>query len=186
MGLTLRVKSQIGEGGTIRMTIYQENSSVASTAGTAGPTTDKSAITTSVVVEDGQIMVLGGLLKDEYTDGDNRVPGLGDIPIAGNLFKAQERRRVKSNLMVFLRPVVMRNAADADSVTLDRYESIRAQQRNLQPANTGVSVVPNGPLLPPVQAPNIVPPGITPVAPTPKQLLPVQGATDVPAPPIKP
>lgn len=159
VGLTLRVKSQIGEGGTIRMTIYQENSSVASTAGTAGPTTDKSAITTSVVVDDGQIMVLGGLLKDEYTDGDNKVPGLGDVPIAGNLFKSQERRRVKSNLMVFLRPVVMRNSAEAESLTLDRYESIRAQQRNVQPPVNGIGVPPGAPILPPIQPPTIVPPG---------------------------
>ncbi len=165
VGLTLRVKSQIGEGGTIRMTIYQENSSVASNAGNAGPTTDKSAITTSVVVEDGQIMVLGGLLKDEFTDGDNKVPGLADIPLAGNLFKAQERKRVKSNLMVFLRPVVMRNSVDTDAVTLDRYESIRAQQRTIQSPDSGPGATPDSPLLPPIRQPNIVPPGITPVNP---------------------
>ncbi len=162
VGLTLRVKPQIGEGGTIRMSIYQENSAVVPGAtSSAGPTTDKSAIATTVVVEDGQVMVLGGLLKDEYTDGDDKVPGLGDVPIAGNLFKAQNRKRVKSNLMVFLRPVVMRDAPSVDSVTLDRYESIRAQQRQLAPS-PGVGQSHDGPLLPPIQAPNIVPPGTTP------------------------
>ncbi len=180
VGLTLRVKSQIGEGGTIRMTVYQENSSVASTAGSAGPTTDKSAISTSVVIEDGQIMVLGGLLKDEYTDSDNKVPGLGDIPLAGAAFKAQDRRRVKSNLMVFLRPVVMRTQGDVDSVTIDRYESIRAQQRNFQP-QPGVGHTPDGPLLPPIQQPSIVPPGINPArvpsAPTSEGTAPTSGAT---------
>jgi Flp pilus assembly secretin CpaC len=62
-----------------------------------------------VVVDDGQIIVLGGLLKDEFTDGDDRVPGLGDIPVVGQLFRNENKRRVKSNLMVFLRPVVLRN-----------------------------------------------------------------------------
>ncbi len=162
VGLTLRVKPQIGEGGTIRMNIYQENSAVVPGAtSSAGPTTDKSAIATSVVVEDGQVMVLGGLLKDEYTDSDDKVPGLGDVPIAGNLFKAQGRKRVKSNLMVFLRPVVMRDSHAVDSVTVDRYESIRALQRNFSP-NPGVGEAHDGPLLPPIQAPNVVPPGITP------------------------
>jgi general secretion pathway protein D len=162
VGLTLRVKPQIGEAGTIRMTIYQENSAVVQGATTsAGPTTDKSAIATSVVVEDGQMMVLGGLLKDEYSDDDNKVPGLGDVPIAGNLFKSQGKKRIKSNLMVFLRPVVMRDTQAVDSVTLDRYESIRAQQRNFSP-NPGVGESHDGPLLPPIQAPNVVPPGTTP------------------------
>jgi general secretion pathway protein D len=198
VGLTLRVKSQIGENGTIRMTIYQENSSVASISGTAGPTTDKSAITTSVVVDDGQVMVLGGLLKDEYTDNDSKVPGLGDIPLAGNLFKAQGRKRVKSNLMVFLRPVVMRDSAQADAVTLDRYESIRAQQRNFQPLNGGTPD-PNNPMLPPIQQPSIVPQGATPPrAPAnpasmpnsgPEGVAPVAPAGSAPAPvpaPVKP
>jgi general secretion pathway protein D len=167
VGLTLRVKPQIGEGGTIRMTVYQENSSVVPGSNTnAGPTTDKSAIATSVVVDDGAVMVLGGLLKDEYTDGDDKVPGLGDIPIAGNLFKAQNRKRVKTNLMVFLRPVVIRDSAASQSVTVDRYDAIRSQQRSFAP-NPGVGEAHDGPLLPPIQQPNIVPPGtVLPPAPT--------------------
>jgi general secretion pathway protein D len=181
VGLTLRVKPQIGEGGTIRMNIYQENSAVVPGATTnAGPTTDKSAIATSVVVEDGQVMVLGGLLKDEFADGDDKIPGLGDVPIAGNLFKSQNRRRVKSNLMVFLRPVVMRDAQAVDSVTLDRYESIRSQQRNFSP-NPGVGESHDGPLLPPIQAPNVVPPGTAPPrAPAPASTSP-SGALQPPA-----
>ena len=129
VGLTLRIRSQIGEGGTVRMTIYQENSAVVpSLTSTAGPTTDKSSIETTVVVDDGQIMVLGGLLKDEYSDGDDRVPGLASIPLIGNLFRSENRKRVKTNLMVFLRPVIMRDQQSADQLTLDRYESIRAVQ----------------------------------------------------------
>jgi general secretion pathway protein D len=122
-------------------------------------------------VDDGQVMVLGGLLKDEYTDNDSKVPGLGDIPLAGNLFKAQGRKRVKSNLMVFLRPVVMRDAAQADAVTLDRYESIRAQQRNFQPLYGG-GQDPNNPILPPIQQPSIVPQGTAPTRPPANPVLP--------------
>jgi general secretion pathway protein D len=149
VGLTLKVKSQIGEGGTVRMVVYQENSSVVpGSNGTTGPTLDKSAIETSVVVDDGDIIVLGGLLKDEYTDGDDGVPGLSKIPLIGNLFSSKNRKRVKTNLMVFLRPVVMRNAEGANRLTLDRYESIRAVQQVSQPQknfmlpDTGAPVLP--------------------------------------------
>jgi len=153
VGLTLRVKSQVGEGGTVRMTIYQENSSVVPGSTTnAGPVTDKSAIETSVVVDDGAIMVLGGLLKDEYTDGEDRVPGLGAIPIVGHLFRSENRRRVKSNLMVFLRPVIVRDGRSVDALTMDRYEAIRALQKDGQPQPSWVLPVNEAPVLPP-QAP---------------------------------
>jgi general secretion pathway protein D len=139
VGLTLRLKPQIGENGTVRMQIYQENSSVVpGSSGNNGPTTEKSAIETSVVVDDGQIMVLGGLLKDEYTDGDSRVPGLASLPLVGNLFKAESRKRIKTNLLVFLRPVVMRTQEDANALTLDRYEAIRARQQTSQPTPSAV------------------------------------------------
>ena len=151
VGLTLRIRSQIGEGGAVRMTVFQENSSVVpSLASSAGPTTDKSSIETTVVVDDGQIIVLGGLLKDEYADGEDGVPGLSSMPLIGNLFKSAKRSRIKTNLMVFLRPVVMRNQASADQLTLDRYESIRALQQVRQPApspilpDTGAPVLPAG------------------------------------------
>ena len=157
VGLTLKVKSQIGEGGTIRMVVYQENSSVVpGSSGTQGPTLDKSAIETSVVVDDGDIIVLGGLLKDEYTDGDDGVPGLSKIPLIGNLFSSKNRKRVKTNLMVFLRPVVLRTAEGANQLTLDRYESIRAVQQQRQPdknvllPDTGAPVLPD-PKLPPAK-----------------------------------
>jgi general secretion pathway protein D len=155
VGLTLRIRSQIGEGGTVRMTVFQENSSVVpSLSSSAGPTTDKSSIETTVVVDDGQILVLGGLLKDEYTDGEDRVPGLAAIPFVGNFFKSENRKRVKTNLMVFLRPVVMRNQQSADQLTLDRYETIRALQQVSQPKpsavlpDTGTPLLPAGPATP--------------------------------------
>jgi len=135
VGLTLRVRPQVGEGNTVRMTVFQENSSVdsASKSSSNGLTTNKSSIETTVVVDDGQILVLGGLLKDGYSDGDSKVPILGDIPYLGNLFKARSRSREKTNLMVFLRPVVMRTQDEANVLTLDRYDFIRQQQLGTKP-----------------------------------------------------
>ncbi len=150
VGLTLRVKPQIGEGGTVRMTIFQENSSVADAGSTAGPTTDKSSIETTVVVDDGQIMVLGGLLKDEYSGIADKVPLLGDLPFIGALFRSDTRKRSKSNLMVFLRPVVIRTQQAANDLTLDRYDSIRALQKDSQPAPSRVMQINDAPLIPPL------------------------------------
>ena len=152
VGLTLKIKSQIGEGGAIRMQVYQENSNVTAQS-TNGPTLDKSAIETSVVVDDGDIIVLGGLLKDEYEDGDAGVPGLSRIPVLGNLFGNKNRKRVKSNLMVFLRPVVLRTAENANQLSLDRYESIRAVQQNAQPAKNWILPDTGSPVLPDRKAP---------------------------------
>lgn len=152
VGLTLKVKSQIGEGGTVRMVVYQENSSVVpGSNSTTGPTLDKSAIETSVVVDDGEIIVLGGLLKDEYTDGEDGVPGLSKIPVIGNLFSSKNRKRVKTNLMVFLRPVVMRNAGSANTLTMDRYDSIRAVQQGAQPQKSMILPDTGAPVLPDTQ-----------------------------------
>jgi general secretion pathway protein D len=162
VGLTLRIKSQIGESGTIRMTIFQENSSVTDVSATTGPTTDKSSIETTVVVDDGQVMVLGGLLKDEYADNEDRVPGLGSIPILGNLFRSESRRRIKSNLLVFLRPVVLRTQPQADALTIDRYEAIRAQQMTSQPKPSVLLPVNDAPILPPLPPPAAAPLPVTP------------------------
>lgn len=149
VGLTLKIKSQIGEGGTVRMQVYQENSNVVSGINsTTGPTLDKSAIETSVVVDDGDMIVLGGLLKDEYTDGDDGVPGLSKIPLLGNLFSSKSRKRVKTNLMVFLRPVVLRSADGASQLSLDRYESIRALQQSGQPQKSFMLPDTGAPVLP--------------------------------------
>ena len=82
-----------------------------------------------MVVDDGQIMVLGGLLKDEYGGSVSQVPLLGDLPLIGALFRTDTRTRTKSNLMVFLRPMVIRTPADANALSIDRYDLIRAQQQ---------------------------------------------------------
>jgi len=153
VGLTLRIKPQVGEAGTVRMTIYQENSSVdaSSKSSPQGLTTDKSYIETNVVVDDGQIMVLGGLLKDEYSGGVSKVPFLGDIPVVGNLFKTDTRSRTKSNLMVFLRPIIVRTQDASNTLTLDRYDAIRALQQNTQPSKSVVVPINEAPVVPPLQ-----------------------------------
>ena len=153
VGLTLRVRPQVGEGGSVRLTIFQEDASVKSATASAanGPTTSKSSIETSVVVDDGEVLVLGGLMKDEYTDGQSKVPLLGDIPYLGNLFKSQERGRKKTNLMVFLRPIVMRNQDAANALTLDRYEYMRQRQIESQPKESTLLPINAAPVLDPLK-----------------------------------
>ena len=151
VGLTLRVKPQISENGTVKMAIYQEVSSIdASTKkDTNGPTTNKRSIESNVLVDDGSIVVLGGLMQDEYSGSADKVPLMGDLPVVGNLFKSENRTRKKTNLMVFLRPVVVRDAADADAITAGRYDSLRGVQQTVQPKpNAMLPSVTGAPVLP--------------------------------------
>jgi general secretion pathway protein D len=169
VGLTLRVKPQINENGTVRLTIYQETSNVQPGTENAlnGPTTNKRTIESNVLVDDGAIVVIGGLLQDQYSGNQQKVPGVGDVPVFGNLFRTETRSRSKSNLMVFLRPVVVRDSAQSDALSMDRYDLMRTKQQNLQPVPAallrgvdGAPVLPelarpvppvnvNSPLLPP-------------------------------------
>lgn len=156
VGLTLRLKPQIGEGGTVRLTIFQESSDViAQATGTSGtgPTTSKRSIESNVVVDDGSILVLGGLIEDRFEDSKSKVPLLGDIPGIGHLFRSESRTKRRTNLMVFLRPIVMRTADDAKKLSLDRYDLIRAQQKDAQPSNHILLPVGESPVLPPQRAP---------------------------------
>jgi len=147
VGLTLRVKPQISENGTVKLQIYQEVSRLdpASIGSATGLITNKRSIESSVLVEDGAIVVLGGLLQDDYGNSQERVPGLGDVPLFGNLFRSESRSRKKTNLMVFLRPVVVRDGAATEGLSLGRYEQMRGAQMQLQPAA--------GPGLPAIGAP---------------------------------
>ena len=135
VGLTLRVKPQISENGTVKMAIFQEVSSVdpASVNAGSGLITNKRSIETNVLVDDGSVVVLGGLLQDEFAGNQSQVPGLGDVPLFGNLFKSESRARKKTNLMVFLRPVVVRDAASAATLSIDRYDLMRTNQLQTQP-----------------------------------------------------
>jgi general secretion pathway protein D len=151
VGLTLKVKPQISENGTIKLQIFQEVSSVQASSATAstGIITNKRSIESNVLVEDGSIIVLGGLIQEEFASNQDKVPGLGDIPFVGHLFKSESRQRKKTNLMVFLRPVVMRDAQASQNFSLDRYDLMRANQQDSQPAkniilgNQAVPVLPS-------------------------------------------
>jgi general secretion pathway protein D len=150
VGLTLRVKPQISENGTVKLQIFQEVSSVdAATVNSAnGPTTNKRSIESNVLVDDGSIVVLGGLLQDEYSGNQQKVPGVGDVPIFGNLFKTETRSRSKTNLMVFLRPVVLRDAVQSDQLSVDRYDLMRLKEQAAQPEPSKTVPVNAGPVLP--------------------------------------
>jgi general secretion pathway protein D len=152
VGITLRIKPQIGEGGTVRMTIFQEASSVsdkvAPGTSNAGPSTNKRSIESTVVVDDGSILVLGGLIEDRFVDNNSKVPLLGDIPGVGNLFRSENRTKNRTNLMVFLRPVIMRDGDAATRLSLDRYDMIRANQQGSQPAPSVVLPINDAPVLP--------------------------------------
>jgi general secretion pathway protein D len=169
VGITLRIKPQIGEGGAVRMTIFQEQSSVKSdtAAGTsnAGPSTTKRSIEGTVVVDDGQILVLGGLIDDRYETTKSKVPLLGDLPFVGALFRSETRQRKRSNLMVFLRPIVMRDAESANRFSVDRYEQIRGLQKDAQPASSFVLPINEAPVVPPMREPGTVPSTTPPLAP---------------------
>ncbi len=153
VGLTLRVKPQISENGTVKLQIFQEVSSVlaSSVNSSAGLITNKRSIESNVLVDDGSIVVLGGLLQDEYAGNEDKIPGIGDVPVLGNLFRTESRSRKKTNLMVFLRPVVMRDGASADTLSLDRYDLMRSLQKDSQPAAKALLPIADAPVMPPLR-----------------------------------
>ncbi len=179
VGITLRIKPQIGEGGAVRMTIFQEQSSVKTdvAAGTsnAGPSTTKRSIEGTVVVDDGQILVLGGLIEDRFIDNKSKVPLLGDIPYVGGLFRSESRERRRTNLMVFLRPIVMRDGDSTNRFSVDRYEQLRGQQKDTQPNGNVLIPINESPVLPPMRAPG------SPAATTLPPLAPPPPDTPAPA-----
>ncbi|MGJ7498842.1 type II secretion system secretin GspD [Variovorax sp. ZT5P49] len=154
IGLQLKIRPQISEGGTVKLDIYQEVSSIDDqNSGVSGIVTNKRALDTSVLLDDGQIMVLGGLLEDSVNNTVESVPGLGAIPVLGNLFRYDKRQRVKTNLMVFLRPYVIRDANAGRGLTADRYNFMRTQQSRAQPGKHLVLPDMAAPILPPADMP---------------------------------
>jgi general secretion pathway protein D len=135
VGLLLRVKPQITEGGAVRMVLYQEVSRVdaGTTTNTTGPTLTKRSLESSVVVDDQQIVVLGGLIQDQFTDTTDKIPFAGDLPVLGQAFRYDTRTRTKTNLLVFIKPTVIRNAADGRPITSQRYDYLRGEQADIQP-----------------------------------------------------
>jgi len=134
VGILLRVKPQITEGGTVRLTLYEEVSRIDPTLSTSTSTVlSKRSLESTVIVDDTQIIVLGGLIQDELDTGSNKVPLLGDIPIAGALFRYDSRARTKTNLMIFIKPTVLRTGADGRPLTSERYDYLRGEQERQAP-----------------------------------------------------
>jgi len=125
VGLTLKVTPQINEGDTVKLVLEQETSSVIPGTVELGIATRKRSIKTSVLVDDGGILILGGLIQEEVTDTESKVPLLGDIPLLGALFRSQDTTKSKQNLMVFLRPSILRDHKDATFVTNEKYNYLR-------------------------------------------------------------
>jgi general secretion pathway protein D len=149
IGLSLRVRPTISEGGTVKMAIYQETSNIQQSTA-SGLITSKRSIDTNVLVDDGQIIVLGGLIEDTISDSVEKVPGLGDIPVLGYLFRYQSKRRTKTNLMVFLRPTVIRSDEQSVAVASDRYDYIRGAQQGVLPYPNALLPRDDAPQLPPL------------------------------------
>ncbi|WP_081756186.1 type II secretion system secretin GspD [Candidatus Contendibacter odensensis] len=153
IGIKLKVKPQINEGNAVKLEISQEVSNVvpSANASTQGPTTNKRAIKTNVLVENGQILVLGGLIDDKLDESAQKVPLLGDLPLLGGLFRYRNTTKLKRNLMVFLHPVILRDAGQGTLHTDSKYSYIRDQQ--LAARTREVSLLPNvqSPVLKPVE-----------------------------------
>jgi general secretion pathway protein D len=126
VGLTLKIKPQIMQGGTVKLQVYQEVSSVLASSLTSatGITTNKRSIESSILVDENQIVALGGLIQDSVNDVQSKTPLLGDIPLLGNLFRYETRQRSKTNLMVFIRPYIMYQADASQHLASERYDAI--------------------------------------------------------------
>ena len=147
VGLTLRIKPQVSDGGTVRLQIYQEVSSVQDQSNPAGVITNKRSLESMVLADDGQIIVIGGLVQDSTSATSEKVPVLGDLPVLGTLFRYETRKQTKTNLMVFLRPVVMRESTSYGGVTAERYRDMLEKQERTAP--------PPSPVLPDIEAPRL-------------------------------
>ncbi|HHM04738.1 MAG TPA: type II secretion system protein GspD [Gammaproteobacteria bacterium] len=153
VGVTLKVKPTINEGSTIKLEVEQTVDSLAASSGNAADViTNTRSIRTTVMVDDGDVVVLGGLLTDDLRENVQKVPGLGDIPLLGSLFRYKTTTKDKTSLMVFLHPVIMRDPEFAAQVTNAKYNFMRAQQLGLQ--ERGVALLPGEavPVMPSMKA----------------------------------
>ena len=140
VGIRLKVKPQINEGDAIRLDIEQTVDGIAGGAAGAGDiVTSERSIKTSVLVDDREMLVLGGLIRDDLVETEQKVPLLGDIPLLGALFRYTSVKKVKTNLMMFLRPTILRTKEDSFQLTRSKYNFIRSNQQKL--AEDGVSLL---------------------------------------------
>jgi general secretion pathway protein D len=202
VGTILDVTPQINQGDAVLLKIDLESSSLAaSSAGAVDLITNKRTISTSVLIRDGATLVLGGLIQDSSTNSEQRVPFLGSIPIIGELFRTRDTARTKTNLIVFIRPHILRNEEDAAKATQDKYDYMREQQKSLNkestflPAQPFQKVEPLAPLKQPAPTPadqedkdSGMLPNLPPLArpapatPAPDATAPTTSAPDAPTP----
>ena len=157
VGLTLKIKPQIMQGGTVKLQVYQEVSSVvaSSSSSVSGPTTNKRTIESTILVDENQIVVLGGLIQDQVNEVASKTPLLGDIPILGNLFRYETREHVKTNLMVFIRPYIMYERNSYNKLTEERYDLMSKRREALRmPDNWIMQNDDKNKALPPIQSEN--------------------------------
>ncbi|MDP9090819.1 MAG: type II secretion system secretin GspD [Pseudomonadota bacterium] len=180
VGTILKVTPHINEGNSVQLKIEQEDSSPgAKLANSSDISTNKRSIKTTVLIEDGGIIVLGGLMSDTVTESEDRVPGLGRIPILGNLFKSRSGSRQKKNLMVFIRPRIMRDADATETASESKYDEVRRMQQSITGGHVTLLPGEKQPVVPPIPAGIALPP-----APPPSETNP-QGATPSPQPPAQ-
>ncbi|SES76355.1 type II secretion system protein D (GspD) [Nitrosospira multiformis] len=158
VGLSLKIKPLISEGNTVRVQIFQEVSSVVpgTVNATNGLITNKRSIESTVLVDDGQILVLGGLMQDSVNDSVERIPVVGAIPLVGQLFSYNKRSRNKTNLMVFLRPTLIRASDAADPLSDAQYDRVLGEQKKARPGFNLVLPDMESPTLPPRQPPPVI------------------------------
>ncbi len=130
VGLTLRVRPQVSENGTVKLQIFQEVSSIQNFSAANGVVLNKRNVESNVIVEDGQIIVLGGLIGDDYTDGSSKIPWLGDLPLIGALFRYDNKSRKRSNLMVFIRPTVLRNNEENNIFSNNKLDDMEEKRKS--------------------------------------------------------
>jgi general secretion pathway protein D len=194
VGTILKVTPHINEGNSVQLKIEQEDSSPgAKLTDSADISTNKRSIKTTVLIEDGGVIVLGGLMSDTVTESEDRVPGLGAIPLIGNLFKSRSGSRQKKNLLVFIRPSIMRDAEATESTSEAKYNEVRQEERSLHKGH--ITLLPGEkqpviPAMPPGSGLPAPPPadanaqGATPNLPQPRATPTPQ--TSVPKPPVAP
>jgi len=134
VGLTLRVRPQVSDNGIVKMQIYQEVSSIYNQNFASGIILNKRNIESNVLVDDGQIIVLGGLIEDKYNDGSSGVPFLKDIPIIGALFRSDSKTRTKTNLLVFMRPYILRDKDQSADITTNRLNLVQQTENQFKQA----------------------------------------------------
>jgi general secretion pathway protein D len=133
VGITLRIVPRVHEGDTVRLEVSQEASSIApSVSGAVDIVTNRRSIQTTVLADDGQTIVLGGLISDDRTRSTSKVPVLGDIPVLGNLFKSRVETKNRQTLFVFLKPTILRKTADVSAAAAAKFDRVRNAEKDLK------------------------------------------------------